>query len=124
MTAAGTASTIAEAYALNDPAIAFEATGAASRRPSCRVRWCRPTIQTSSSRPSSGRRTATAVIVRLYEGLPHPRTVRLPSAFAVATAAKVNLLEEAIGDASIEDRVVVFDVPPFEIVTLRLIVGS
>ena len=60
------------------------------------------------------------LIVRLYESMNGSRRVTFRSAFAPAKVWRCNMLEEAEEELTVQDGAVMFDVRPFEIVTLRL----
>ena len=113
--------TIAEAYQLNDPVIAAKAGGSAS--PAVYVEA--PLL--SSDNPNIVIETikraedGNGIIVRLYESFRTRGKVRLAAAVPIARAEKVNLLEEPMAQIDISDGAAVFNIRPFEIVTLRIV---
>ena len=121
MTDVGIAKTIAEAYQLNDAVIAVKAGGSAS--PDVHVEA--PLF--SSDNPNIVIETikqaedGNGIIVRLYESFRTRGKVRLSAAIPIARAEKVNLLEEAMDQIDISDGAAVFNIRPFEIVTLRIV---
>ena len=111
--------TIGEAYQLNDPAIAVAGSAAGSSNSATPFIACdNPNLVIETvKRAEDGR----GIIVRLYESFRTRGTSRLVAAFPVGEAAKVNLLEQPIGEVRVVDGAVAFDFRPFEIVTLRLV---
>jgi alpha-mannosidase len=61
------------------------------------------------------------IVVRLYESQRRRGQVRLSTAFALAGAWRTNLLEEDQRALQVEGNDVVFQIKPYEIVTLRLL---
>lgn len=116
--------TIAEAYQLNDPAIATALPGTGRRA----AGGAEPLV--SSDNPNVVIETVkraedgNGIIVRLYESFRTRGRVELRTAFPVASAEKVNLLEQEMERLDASQDIVAFDIRPFEIVTLRLVVGE
>ena len=61
------------------------------------------------------------VIVRFYECRRMRGAVTLRFGFPVQAAYRVNLLEETQADLAVDDGAVIYNVRPFEIVTLRVV---
>ncbi len=108
--------TIAAAYALNDPLSAVKATGGASM----------PTSFLTVDRPNAVIETVkqaedgSGVVVRLYESQRQRGPVTLQAGFEIAKAERTNLLETPRETLEVQDNAVTFDLKPFEIVTLKL----
>lgn len=109
--------TIAAAYALNDPLLAVRATGAEGT-PAGLVSVDRPNaVIETVKRAEDGR----GFIVRLYESQRRRGPVTLHTGFDLAHAERTNLLEHPRENLSASGRAVTFELKPFEIVTLRLV---
>ncbi len=109
---------LAEAYGFNDPVIAIAGEGdPAADLPAPFVICDNPNVVIETVKMAED---GKGVIVRLYETFRTRGKVRLTPAFAITGAAKVNLLEETIERVGMKNDTIVFDVRPFEIVTLRL----
>ncbi len=115
--------TVAAAYALNDPLIVAgnvtepaspPVPGPLSAR-LCSVDRDHVVIETVKQAEDGD-----GIIVRLYECRRWRSQVTLTTGFALAGAARVNLLEEQKESLTVRDNTVVFDIKPYEIVTLRL----
>ena len=108
--------TIAAAYALNDPLLAVKASGESAA----------PTSFLSVNRPNAVIETVkqaedgSGVVVRLYESQRQRGPVTLTAGFALAKAERTNLLETPRKTLEVQDNSVTFDLKPFEIVTLKL----
>ncbi len=108
--------TIAAAYALNDPLLAVRGAGAAGNAPSL----------VASSRPNAVVETVkraedgSGIVVRLYEAQRQRGPVTLNFGFPVAKAERTNLLETPRATLEVKGNAVTFDLKPFEIVTLKL----
>ena len=115
--------TINAAYAVNDPLLVVErrAGARASRQNTLRplVSTDRPNIIVETvKRAEDGR----GVIVRLYESQRQRGEVTLHTGFDLASAWRVNLLEQSQEELTLNDgNRVSFFVKPYEIVTLRLV---
>jgi len=113
--------TIAAAYALNDPLIVCGVRGGTAakfeeRRPFIAVNRQNIVIETIK-RAEDG----NGVIVRFYESQRQRGDVVLTTAFPIAKAEIVNLLEETQTEIPAEGNSVKLHVTPYQIVTLRLI---
>ena len=115
--------TISAAYALNDPLLVIER--GAQKSPS-RGKALRPLV--TINRPNIVVETAkraedgNGVIVRLYESQRQRGEVTLHAGFDLASAWRVNLLEEEQEKLALSSgNQVTFFVKPYEIVTLRLV---
>ena len=108
--------TIAAAYALNDPLLTVRGSGDAAASASL----------ISSNRPNAVIETVkraedgSGVVVRLYEAQRQRGPVTLTFGFPVTKAERTNLLEEARETYAVNGNAVTFDLKPFEIVTLKL----
>jgi alpha-mannosidase len=111
--------TIAQAYALNDPLIVVQ--------PENQVSALQP-VSLLSVEPANivvetikGAEDGNGLIVRLYESQRRRSQVRLHLGFKLGSAWRTNLLEE-IQDAFTPDgNTLTLSVRPYEIVTLRLV---
>ena len=114
--------TVAAAYALNDPLIAYgtpsstQGTTGTDGVPFVSVDQPNVVIETVK-RAEDG----NGVIVRMYECRRMRGAVTLTTGFDLAEAWHTNLLEEAGTAVGVAGRAVTFDIKPYEIVTLRLI---
>ena len=112
--------TIAAAYALNDPLLAVKANGEAAGE------MAAPTSFLAVNRPNAVIETVkraedgSGVVVRLYESQRQRGPVTLTAGFEVAKAERTNLLETPRETLQVEGNRVTFDLNPFEIVTLKL----
>ncbi len=61
------------------------------------------------------------IIVRLYETQRKRGPVVLTAGFPVRAAQRTNLLEETKHEVKVEGERVLYDIRPFEIVTLRIV---
>ncbi len=125
--------TIAAAYALNDPLIVAEATAGGAKRGSSLhhatpfapgASWLsvdRPNVVIETVKQAED---AQGLIVRLYESQRCRGPVTLITGFALAGAWRTNLLEENEASLATEEDRVSFNVRPYEIITLRLIAGK
>ena len=113
--------TIAAAYALNDPVIAYSAedSKAPAETDNPPLLCCDNAnlVIETVKRAEDG----NGVIVRLYEAFRTRGRAKLTTGFACRGATKTNLLEARIEDVGIEGGAVVFSYRPFEIVTLRVV---
>jgi alpha-mannosidase len=113
-----------EAYALNDPLIVYRVE---SRNAQARELLANRQAMISASGPNVIIETVKqaedgqGVIVRLYESQRRRGEVTLTTAFPLAGAARVNLLEETQAELLPMGNRVTFSLRPYEIVTLRLI---
>ena len=115
--------TVAQAYALNDPllvagSVGQGAKGAASVTGASLVACDAPNVVIETVKRAED---GNGVIVRFYECQRKRGTVTLTTAFPLASAVRVNLLEEAQRELQVSDQQVQYPVRPFEIVTLRLV---
>jgi len=111
--------TIAQAYALNDPLIAVQ--------PGSQVSALRP-ISLLSAEPVNivvetikGAEDGNGLIVRLYESQRRRGQVRLQLGFKLGSAWRTNLLEENQAALTPDGNTLNLSVRPYEIVTLRLV---
>jgi alpha-mannosidase len=118
------AQTIREAYALNDPLLAYSVTNPAST-PSSQHRLTASSLL-SVDAPNVVIETVKraddgdGVIVRLYETQRRRGNVTLTAGFDLSAAQTVNLLEEKKDDLPVTGNQVTFGIKPYQIVTLRL----
>ncbi len=125
------AATIPHAYALNDPLIVYSradgqpaagdqqavsATGVARQSPFVAADKPNVVIETIK-RAEDG----NGVIVRLYESQRRRGPVTLHTSFPLASAHRVNLLEDDKEQLTVSGSSVALSLRPYEIVTLRLI---
>jgi alpha-mannosidase len=111
--------TIAEAYALNDPLIAWRGNGAPAAEAPIPplIQADRPNVVIETIKPAED---GDGLIARLYESQRQRGPVTLSVGFPLAGAWRTNLLEENEEQLEAEDGEVRLSVRPFEIVTLRL----
>lgn len=108
--------TVAEAYALNDPLLAHTGTGSGGdARSLVQVDGADVVIETVK-RSEDG----SALVVRLYQSQRRRRNVTLTTGFDLSRVERTNLLEEARETFPTQGRQISFDIKPFEIVTLKL----
>jgi len=113
-------STIAAAYALNDPLITVS-----TLRGTSTLDLSTPLITTDS--PSVVIETikraedGNGFIIRLYESHRHRGRVRLNTNFDIAAAYKTNLLEEDAESLDVNGRRIAFHITPYQIMTIRII---
>ena len=118
------AGTIREAYALNDPLLAYSVANPASA-PSSQHRLTASSLF-SVDAPNVVIETVKraddgdGVIVRLYETQRRRGNVTLTAGFDLSAAQTVNLLEEKKDDLPVTGNQVTFGIKPYQIVTLRL----
>jgi alpha-mannosidase len=114
------ARTIAAAYALNDPLIAWTGSGRVGERPAPPplIAVDRPNVAIETVKQAEDGR---GVIVRLYECQRRRGPLTLTAGFALAAAQRTDLLEQPQEDLAVDGRRVRLAVRPYEIVTLRLI---
>ncbi|MCA9873422.1 MAG: alpha-mannosidase, partial [Anaerolineales bacterium] len=119
--------TIAEAYALNNPPFAFQATGgqtpATSALPSAPealslVAVSPDNVVIETVKPAEDGR---GLIVRLYESQRRRGPITLRTGFALAAAWRTNLLEEDQEELDVAEDTVRLGIRPFQILTLRLL---
>ncbi|MBI1297676.1 alpha-mannosidase [bacterium] len=117
-------STIREAYAINDPLLAYSVASPAST-PSSQHRITASSFL-SVDAPNVVIETvkraddSDGVIVRLYETQRRRGNVTLTAGFDLSAAQRVNLLEEKKEDLPVTGNQVTFAIKPYQIVTLRL----
>jgi alpha-mannosidase len=111
-------STIAQAYALNDPLIVQPGSQASAFQP----------VSLLSAEPANivvetvkGAEDGDGLIVRLYESQRRRGQVRLKLGFELGRAWRTNLLEENQDALTPDGNTLTFSVRPYEIVTLRLV---
>ena len=120
------ATTIAAAYALNDPVIVWGPAAAAGQGAEAARRGARPAPFIACDASNIVIETVKAaedgrgIIVRLYECQRRRGEVTLTAGFPLAAAGHVNLLEEHQADLAPDGHRVALWVKPFEIITLRL----
>jgi alpha-mannosidase len=111
--------TIAQAYALNDPLIVV--------RPASQVSAPEPIVLLSAEPANIVVETikraedGNGLIVRLYESQRRRGQVRLHLGFEVGSAWRTNLLEENQDALTPDGKTLTLSVRPYEIVTLRLV---
>jgi len=111
--------TIAQAYALNDPLIAV--------RPGSHASALQPSSLLSAEPANivvetiKGAEDGNGLIVRLYESQRRRGQVRLHLGFKLGTAWRTNLLEENQAALTPDGNTLTLSVRPYEIVTLRLV---
>jgi alpha-mannosidase len=116
--------TVAEAYALNDPLIVW-ANPAPAPMPATAV-----TALVSCDLPNLVIETikqaedGCGIIVRLYETQRKRGQTTLTAAFPVAQAWRTNLLEEDQHVLEVDGKQVKVPVKPYQIVTVRLVIGD
>jgi alpha-mannosidase len=111
--------TIAQAYALNDPLIVFQPEGLASTLQSISILSAEPAnivVETIK-----GAEDGNGLVVRLYESQRRRSQVRLRLGFELGSAWRTNLLEENQTELTPDGNTLSLSVRPYEIVTLRLI---
>ena len=112
--------TIAAAYALNDPLLAAKASGEAAGEmavPQSFLAVNRPNAVVETVKQAED---GSGVVVRLYESQRQRGPVTLQAGFNVAKAERTNLLETPRETLTVKGNRVTFDLNPFEIVTLKL----
>ena len=109
--------TIAAAYALNDPLLAVKAAGNAEATVDF-LSVDRPNVVIETVKRAED---GSGIVVRLYESQRQRGTVTLQTGFDLEGAERTNLLETPRETLSVQGRQVSFDIKPFEIVTLRLL---
>ncbi|MDX1993074.1 MAG: alpha-mannosidase [bacterium] len=115
--------TIAAAYALNDPLLVVPGATSGNTAGLLASSFVATSSENIVIETVKQAEDGNGVIVRLYESQRKRGEVVVTTAFTLADAEKVNLLEEPLEDAAVEEdgRGVRFHVRPYEIVTLRLI---
>ncbi len=120
-------STVREAYALNDPPIVFRRTfpgvpestdAAASKLAESLLSVDRSNVVIETVKQAED---GNGIIVRLYECQRQRGPVTMTAGFDIAQAARVNILEQPKEQLQPHGNQVVFDVRPYQIVTLRLV---
>jgi alpha-mannosidase len=112
--------TIAAAYALNDPLLVGEnrKNGSSNLSHSSFLSSSRPNVVIETvKRAEAGK----GLIVRLYESQRQRGPVALTTGFPLAEAWRTNLLEEDQETLAVDGSKVNFSIKPYEIVTLRLV---
>ncbi len=116
------AQTAAEAYALNDPVIVYNAASPSGQGTS--VFFVRCDAQNIIIETVKRAEDGDGCIIRFYESQRRRGEVTIITAFPLERVEKVNLLEESQGElAPVGSQVSLF-VKPYEIVSLRLIFKS
>lgn len=119
-------STVAAAYALNDPVIAAEP----RRAEHFRGRTSPGESLISVDGPNvvietvKGAEDGRGFVVRLYESQRRRGTATLTSGVPLARAYRTNLLEEGESELEVRGSTVSLELRPYEIVTLRLVPAS
>jgi alpha-mannosidase len=119
--------TIAEAYALNDPVIFFNAKG--------RMQQEETGVQTTTSLVSIDHpnivietikraEDGNGIIVRLYESQRQRCEFRLTTAFPISQAWKTNLLEENQSEIPVSGKELIYPIKPYQILTPSVETGS
>jgi alpha-mannosidase len=111
--------TIAQAYALNDPLIVAQAGSQASALQQVSLLSAEPAnvVVETIKRAEDG----DGLIVRLYESQRRRVRARLHLGFELASARRTNLLEENQAELTPDGNTLTLSVRPYEIVTLRLV---
>ena len=111
--------TIAQAYALNDPLIVAQPGGQASALQPVSLLSAEPAniVVETIKRAEDG----NGLIVRLYESQRRRVQARLNLGFKPGSAWRTNLLEENQAELTPDGNTLTLSVRPYEIVTLRLV---
>jgi alpha-mannosidase len=112
------ATTIANAYALNDPLIVTQGQPGGDAGGQSLVTADRPNIVVETIKRADD---GNGVIVRFYESQRQRGKVTLTTSFGLAEAWHANLLEENQAALETNGNQVTLSVRPYEIVTLRLV---
>ncbi len=113
--------TVAQAYALNDPALAVrtersaDASGAAT---TSLLSVDSPNIVIETVKRAED---GNGLIVRLYECRRTRGQATLTTSFDVAAAYRANIMEENQAELAAQGKTVEFSAKPYEIITLRLV---
>ena len=110
--------TLAAAYALNDPLIVAQGRGSKKGVPLSFISTDRPNVIVETIKRAED---GNGIIVRLYEGLRRRGPLTLTTCFDLAGAWQTNLLEENQDALQPTGRQVSLSVRPYQIVTLRLV---
>jgi alpha-mannosidase len=113
------AETVAQAYAINDPLIAYSAGGNAPAHamPAVFLSVDAPNVVIETvKRAEDGQ----GIIVRLYETQRKRSLVTLVAGFPLKAAWRANILEENQQTLDVDGNTVKFEVKPYQIVTVRL----
>ncbi len=119
--------TVAEAYALNDPVIVYEAEGGRQKaeanihHPSPFILCNCPNIVIETIKRAED---GEGIIIRLYECQRQRGNFTLTSAFPIKQAWKTNILEEKQAEISVKGNQLEFQIKPFQILTLRLLFAT
>ena len=113
--------TIAAAYALNDPPLVVRTVGVDAGEPAPALSLFSVDSDNVVVETVKRAEDGEGVIVRLYEARRTRSQVTLKSAFPLAVAWRVNLLEEKQAELAVQGDSVTFQAKPYEIVTLRLL---
>ena len=111
------AGTIPQAYALNNPILAYRPSAGGAGDAAQLIWLDRPNAIIETVKWAED---GNGLIVRLYESQRVRGPVTLHTGFDIQTAHITNLLEENQGQLPVADRQVRLDLLPFQIVTLRL----
>ncbi|MBC7249714.1 MAG: alpha-mannosidase, partial [Anaerolineae bacterium] len=117
-------STVAAAYALNDPIIVWSATRGIkpdvqrNMRPVSFLGTDQPNVVIETIKQAED---GQGIIVRLYENQRKRGEFTLTTAFPLAAAWRTNLLEENSERLEVEDHRLRCSIKPYQIVTLRLL---
>ena len=109
--------TIAAAYALNDPLLAVKASGDA-QEPVRFLSTDRPNVVIETVKHAED---GSGIVVRLYESQRQRGPVTLQAGFELAKVERTNLLEAPRETLQTDGGRVTFHLKPFEIVTLKLV---
>lgn len=114
--------TIAAAYALNDPLLARAGKGSATGSPTASVVQGMVTVDKPNVVIETVKRAedGNGIIVRLYENQRKRGPVRLTAGFDLQAARRVNLIEDDQEAVEVDSRAVTLNLHPYEIVSLRL----
>jgi alpha-mannosidase len=110
--------TLAAAYALNDPLIVTQGRGGKQSMPLSLIFTDRPNVIVETIKRAED---GNGIIVRFYEGLRRRGPLTLTCGFDLAGAWQTNLLEENQNVLQPAGRQVSLSVRPYQIVTLRLV---
>ena len=124
--------TVAEAYALNDPVMVYrEASSVEGGEPNGTLHASRTTLHESlvtTNRPNIVIETIKqaedghGIIMRMYESQRKRGPFTLTTNFPIAKAWRTNILEENQEQIAVEGRQIRYDIKPYQILTLRLMV--
>lgn len=113
--------TIAQAYALNDPLLVYQAPAGTNQPPlawDSLIQVNRPNVVIETVKPAEN---GQGIIVRLYEAQRQRGKVTLSTPFPLLAVWQTNLLEENEVELPCSSREVTLAIKPYQIITLRLV---